>query len=99
MLHIGDYYAANGAEEWAKEHALSNASAHAGFMDAAEMMAIHPEGVRPALIKHYAEKDFGTEGVLGDPSGATAEFGKKLLDFKVQAAVAQITKSRQNNPK
>jgi creatinine amidohydrolase/Fe(II)-dependent formamide hydrolase-like protein len=47
--------------------------------------------VRPALIKHYTENDFPTIGVKGDPSLATAAYGKILLNFKIDAAVRQIT--------
>jgi len=95
VLHIGDYYAANGSEDWVKAQHLGveNAAAHAGFMDAAEVMAINPKGVRPALIKHYTEKDFPTNGSKGDPSGATAEYGKALLGFKIKAAVEEIKKA------
>jgi len=95
VLHVSDYYAANGAEDFVKAQKLGveNAAAHAGFMDAAEVMAINPKGVRPALIKHYTEKDFPTDGAKGDPSGATAEYGKALLALKVKAAVKQIKKA------
>ena len=95
VLHVSDYYAANGSEEWvkAKHLGVENAAAHAGFMDAAEIMAIDPGGVRPALIKHYTEKDFPVNGAKGDPSKATAEYGKTLLEFKIKAAVEQIKKA------
>ena len=53
-------------------------------------MAIDPKGVRPALIKHYTEKDFTENGTMGDPSEATAQYGKILLGLKVKSAVEQI---------
>jgi len=96
VLHVGDYYAANGAEDFIKAQKLGveNAAAHAGFMDAAEVMAINPKGVRPALIKHYTAKDFPINGAMGDPSQATAKYGKALLALKIKAAVEQIKKAK-----
>jgi len=96
VLNVSDYYTDQGAVDWveAKKLGVGKASAHAGFMDAAEIMALNPGGVRPALIKHYTEKDFDTNGTMGDPSKATAEYGKILLALKVKAAVEQIRKSR-----
>jgi len=95
VINVSDYYAANGSEDWvkAKKLGVENASAHAGFMDAAEVMAINPKGVRPALIKHYTQKDFPVNGAKGDPSGATAAYGKTLLQLKIDAAAAQIRKA------
>lgn len=94
VLQVGDYYTDKAASDWAAQALhLQNAAAHAGFMDAAEMMAIDPGSVRPALIRHYTEKDFPVNGVMGDPSEATAEYGEKLLAFKVKAAVEQIRKA------
>ena len=99
VLQVGDYYTDKNADDWvlaqnaARKFNVENASAHAGFMDAAEMMAIDPTGVRPGLIAHYAERDFLKNGVMGDPSEATAEYGKALLGFKVKAAVDQIKKA------
>lgn len=93
VLHVSDYYATNGSDEWAKKLGVENAAAHAGFMDAAEVMALNKDGVRPALIRHYTEKDFPENGAMGDPSNATAAYGKTLLAFKVKAAVDQIRKA------
>jgi creatinine amidohydrolase len=95
VLAVSDYYTDQEAVDWiaAKKLGIENAAAHAGFMDAAEIMALNPDGVRPSLIKHYTEKDFDTNGAMGDPSAATAEYGKILLAMKIKAAVEQIRKS------
>ena len=97
VLSVSDYYTDQGAVDWvaAKKLGVENAVAHAGFMDAAEIMALNPNGLRPALIKHYTKDDFETNGTMGDPSAATAEYGKILLALKVKAAVEQIQKSIQ----
>ncbi|MDE3059895.1 MAG: creatininase family protein [Pseudomonadota bacterium] len=89
VINVSDYYNDREADAWARKLGIKSPDAHAGFMDASEIMAIDG-GVRPALIRHYSEKDFAASGVMGDPSGATAEYGKTLLDFKVKAAVEQI---------
>ena len=97
-MHVSNYYTDQNAVDWvaAKKLHVGNAAAHAGFMDAAEVMALNPDGVRPALIKHYSDNDFETNGTMGDPSNATAEYGKELLEMKVRAAVEQIKKSTGN---
>ncbi len=64
--------------------------AHAGFMDAAESMAAHAGSVRADKLTHYYAKDSATTGAVGDPDGATAEYGKKLLAIKVATAVTEI---------
>jgi len=96
VLQVDHYYKDEEGAEWAKSKTLSPAdpAAHAGFMDAAEVMAAHAGSVRKDKIQAYDKKDFPTTGVLGDPSGANAEIGKKLLAFKVRAAAEQIRKSQ-----
>lgn len=96
VLNVSDYYTDKPSEDWvkAKKLGIENPSAHAGFMDAAEVMAINKNGVRPALIAHYTAKDFPANGTQGDPSFATAEYGKTLLAFKVQAAIDQIRRAK-----
>ena len=93
VLNVSDYYADKEAAEWAKKLGIENADAHAGFMDASELMAIHQASVRPNRIA--TPPDFNTNGVKGDASKASVEYGKKLLAFKVKAAVEQIKNSKQ----
>lgn len=95
VIAVGDYYEDKDANDWAAAQKLGGEepSAHAGFMDAAEVMVLNPEGVRSAQIKHYTKDDFAINGAMGDPSQANAAYGKTLLTFKVKAAVAQIRKS------
>ncbi len=92
VLHVSDYYAPKAADLWAEKYKQGSAGPgdHAGFEDAAETMMVHPSGVRPALIKDYSTADTMTTGVVGDPRGASAEYGKTLLKFKIDAAIAQI---------
>lgn len=92
VLHVSDYYAPPPADKWAAAYKQGHANAadHAGFMDTSETLAVHPSGVRPDNIKAYQAQDMMQTGVVGDPRHASAAYGKKLLQFKVEAAVAQI---------
>lgn len=36
--------------------------------------------------------DLGTSGIIGDPTKASIEYGKKGLEFKINAALNQIQK-------
>lgn len=91
VASLDQYYADEKAVAFVKGSKLGgDPSAHAGFMDAAEVMAAHPGGVRQDKLVHYYAKDATTTGAVGDPSGATPAYGQKLLQMKVDAGVAQI---------
>ena len=100
VLQADAYYAAGGGPEWLKSQGYSTAEVdgHASIRDTSELMAIHPEGVRPALMAPgggvFTEAT-GVEG--GDPSRASAEIGQKLLAMKIDAAVQQIQRALGNN--
>ncbi len=92
VLNVSNYYGNNGQKEWAADRRIKavEPSAHAGFMDTSEMMQLRPQAVRANLISKYSENHFLTAGVAGDPSEGNAEYGRKLLSLKVDAAVEQI---------
>jgi creatinine amidohydrolase/Fe(II)-dependent formamide hydrolase-like protein len=92
-LHfIGDYYT--------KAHALQDTyiidslklatretmGGHANLLDTSELLYIHPELVNKERMATAA----GRDGSSGDPSKSTPELGKKLLDMKIELALAQI---------
>ncbi|MGO9547794.1 MAG: creatininase family protein [Rhodomicrobium sp.] len=62
---------------------------HAGLIDTAELMAVHPAGVYPGRI---SGRGFFTEapGSSGDPARASAQRGRNLIAMRVKAAIAQI---------
>ena len=64
---------------------------HAGMADTSQLMAIDPRLVR--MDKRAPGGDYKATGVSGDPSRATVEHGRKALDRKVEAAVAEIRAS------
>ena len=60
---------------------------HAGIMDTSQLMYVNPSAVRTANILPNGGGQ--GSGVNGDPTKATAELGKRMIDSKVDAAVAQ----------
>jgi creatinine amidohydrolase len=94
VLHVSDYYANNGSEQWvaATLPMVKEPAAHGGFMDTSETMAINSSGLRLDKLKPYEAKDFDATGAMGSPADANANYGKQLLSLKINAAVAQIQK-------
>lgn len=90
--HIGDYYANNGQVDWLKAQGETDFTigGHAGIRDTSELMAVHPQGIRPYMIKLRGGLHLGIMGASGDAGKASAEIGQKLLDLKVEAALRQI---------
>ncbi len=86
VLNAHNYYANNGGTAWLVAQGESRAAfgSHAGIEDTAQLMAVLPSGVRFAGFKPDAD------GASGDASRATAARGEKLLQLKVDAAVAEI---------
>lgn len=100
VIAVTDYYTGKNAQAWVKaEHIpVKDPQAHAGFMDASEVMAIKAGGVREKLFKAYTPQDFSTFGARGDETHATATYGKKLLSLRIEAAVNQIRHDMKTPP-
>jgi creatinine amidohydrolase/Fe(II)-dependent formamide hydrolase-like protein len=64
---------------------------HAGMLDTSELLAVNANHVR--MDKRAPNGGGRGSGVTGDPTKATAELGRKLLQIKVDHAVAQIRAS------
>lgn len=92
VLHVNTYYEDGAAVAWLGREKMGGAKpqAHGGFMDTAELMAAQPQSVRVEGMDAKLPKDSAVSGAEGDPEGATAKIGEKLLAYKVAAAVAQI---------
>jgi creatinine amidohydrolase len=90
VVNLGRYYASNGQEEWLKAQGFSAAQIgqHAGLLDTAELMAIAPDRVRAELLSPQ-NWPAGASGARGDPTLASAAIGKKLLELKIAAGVAE----------
>ncbi len=61
---------------------------HAGISDTSQLLHVRPAGVRKDQIKPWGGPQ--DSGVSGDPMKATAEIGRMGIEFKVNAALAQL---------
>ncbi len=95
VLHVGDYYAANGQIAWlmARGETRPAIGTHAGIRDTSELMAVFPEGVRTAVARPQGGAFSEPTGVNGDPSRASAARGVEMLRLKIDAAVRQIRRA------
>jgi creatinine amidohydrolase/Fe(II)-dependent formamide hydrolase-like protein len=97
VLHVADYYdpERNGQFAWLRANGREAAAGpgHADLRDSAELMAVYPGGVRRSKIGNKGEPG-DEQGVMGDPSGATAPLGQIFLRLKIQAALGQIKRWR-----
>jgi creatinine amidohydrolase/Fe(II)-dependent formamide hydrolase-like protein len=89
---LTDYYQKSRVElrAWLQEkfgYDAATAGSHAGITDTSQLLYIFPQGIRKDRIRPSGG---GPEsGVNGDPTKATVEIGKKAVELKVDAAVAQ----------
>ena len=92
VLQIADYYSNNGQDAWVKslKIPLKNFNAHAGFEDTSELIAIDENAVRKNLLGDHTNNTSEVNGVSGDSTLASADYGKYLLKLKIAAAVSQI---------
>lgn len=63
---------------------------HAGIMDTSVMLAVDPSMIRGDKLA--ASFEFWRTGVNGDPTRASAEYGRAGLAIQIDGAVAQIRK-------
>ena len=90
--HIGDYYSANGQVQWLREQGYSDREIgiHAGIRDTSELLATRPDGVRLNQLKDGGRRYSEATGSSGDPTLASAEIGRVMLEMKIDAALQQI---------
>lgn len=81
--------------EAALGYSWDTAGSHAGITDTAQMLFVHPTGIRKDQLKPWGGPQ--DSGVSGDPTKATAEIGKMGIEFKVNAAINQY-KTIKNPP-
>ena len=92
VVNVSSYFYKNGQDEWNDNSGLKirTPAAHAGHIDTSEMMAVDESGVRATLLGTRTEKDYKTTGAMGDSSLASADYGRRYLSLKIEAAVKQI---------
>lgn len=64
---------------------------HAGIADTSQLMAVDPGGIRRDKLAAAADRK--STGVAGNPARASVAYGKQALEFKIEAAVAEIRRS------
>ena len=90
VLFVGDYYSNNGFRDWliSQGETEETIGSHAGISDTSQLLAVKPEHIR--LDKRAPLGGFEGSGVSGDPTRASAEYGRKGIELKVETAVRQI---------
>jgi creatinine amidohydrolase/Fe(II)-dependent formamide hydrolase-like protein len=94
-LFVGDYYTKSTADIRTYLGKLGFPTeaigSHAGMVDTSELLFVNPSLVRrDRLALNGGSPD---SGVNGDPTKATAELGKALVQIKIDNALAQIRSS------
>jgi creatinine amidohydrolase len=90
---ILDYYKESPFREWLQGQGekRDDIGSHAGIVDTSQLMAVNPHGIRSDKLVVGSDRD--VTGATGNPARATVAYGKKGLEMKIDAAVAQIRKS------
>ena len=87
-----DYYKESPFREWLQGQGerRDDLGTHAGIVDTSQMMAVNPNGIRNDKLAPGGDRNL--TGVTGNPARASVAYGKKGLQMKIDAAVAQIRK-------
>ncbi len=93
VFALTDYYEQGRVDyrEWMlKEHKYDDTiiGSHAGISDTSQLLHVAPSHVRKDQIMPWGgPRD---SGVSGDPTKATAEIGRRGIEFKINAAIRQM---------
>jgi creatinine amidohydrolase/Fe(II)-dependent formamide hydrolase-like protein len=94
LATLNEYYdhRFNGQVDWLKTQGYSEPQigGHVGIRDTSELMAVYPEGVRKEKLKDSPAGDLS--GANGDATKASTDYGRKMLELKIQAALRQISR-------
>ena len=90
---LTDYYEQGRVDyrDWMlKEHKYTDqmVGSHAGISDTSQLLHVKPAAVRKNWIQPWGGP--ADSGVSGDPMKATAEIGRKGIEFKIEAALRQL---------
>ena len=90
---IPDYYNDSAFREWlqGRGEKREDIGTHAGIVDTSQLMAVNPNGIRGDKLGSGGDRI--VTGATGNPARASVAYGKKGLEMKIDAAVAQIRKS------
>jgi creatinine amidohydrolase len=89
---VSEYYKESPFREWLQGQGekREDIGTHAGIVDTSQLMAVNPNGIR--RDKLAAGGDRNATGATGNPARASVGYGKKGLEMKIEAAVAQTRK-------
>ncbi len=89
---VPDYYNENRFRAWLQSQGekTEDVGTHAGISDTSQLLALNPAWIRKDKLAPGGDRKL--TGVSGNPTRANVTYGKKGLDFKIEAAVAQVRK-------
>ncbi len=89
---VSEYYKESPFREWLQGYGekREDIGTHAGIVDTSQLMVVSPNGVRRDKLAPGGDPN--VTGVVGNPARASVAYGKKGLEMKIDAAVAQIRK-------
>ncbi len=87
-----EYYNESAFREWLRRQAEKpeDIGTHSGIVDTSQLMAVSANGIRREKLAPGGDRN--VTGVTGNPARASVAYGKKGLEMKIEAAVAQIRK-------
>jgi creatinine amidohydrolase len=91
--HLSDYYPGPG-DDWLKQQGESEETvgSHASIHDTASLLFLNPSMIRRDKLALGKAGD--GSGVIGNPARSTVEYGRKILEMQIDAAVRQIRSVR-----
>ena len=94
--HLTAYYPGPG-DDWLVEQGErpEDVGSHAGMHDTAQFLFLDPSQLRPDQFAPGTGTGPGGNGVNGNPARATAEYGERILEMQITAAVNQIRELRE----
>jgi creatinine amidohydrolase len=94
VFYVGDVYTKEKqqARAYAASHGLPTTDVHAGFDDTSELMALDAQHrwIKPDKFAASTGARTAITGVDGDPTKSSPALGNIFLQYKIDAAVAQI---------
>lgn len=95
---VPDYYSGTGFNEWllAQGEKKEDIGTHAGITDTSQLLFVDPRHIRKDKLAPGG--GFEGSGVSGNPARASVAYGKKGIELKIDAAVAQIKKLMAERP-
>jgi len=94
--HLTDYYPGPG-DEWliAQGEREEDVGSHAGMHDTSTLLFLEPSLLRVDQMAPGTRGD--GSGVSGNPTRATAEYGRQIMELQIDAAVQQIRRLRETS--